>query len=56
MVNDEILRAHEWTTEIVRRHEKGHCNGTPICTPQEVAKNKATSPRGCLPISPEPKK
>jgi len=29
---------------------------TPICTRQEVAKNKATSPRGCLPISPEPKK
>jgi hypothetical protein len=29
LVSDELIRAAGWTSEIVRRHEIGHCNGFP---------------------------
>jgi hypothetical protein len=29
MLGDELIKAAEWTAEIVRRHEIGHCNGFP---------------------------
>jgi hypothetical protein len=29
LATDEIIKAAGWTSEIVRRHEFGHCNGWP---------------------------
>jgi hypothetical protein len=30
MADDETIRKHGWTPEIVLRHEIGHCNGWPV--------------------------
>jgi hypothetical protein len=33
LVRDEVIRQYGWTTELMMRHEVGHCNGWPQAHP-----------------------
>jgi hypothetical protein len=52
MADDETIRKHGWTPEIVLRHEIGHCNGWPANhkgarRPMPTASSRARTRASC---------